>query len=42
MTEQILEKELFIRFGVLLAMLAIMAGWEMVAPRRALTAGPPA
>ncbi|MEX1199080.1 MAG: sterol desaturase family protein [Pseudohongiellaceae bacterium] len=39
MTEQILEQEPFIRFGVLLAVLAVMASWEMLAPRRALTVG---
>lgn len=37
MTEQILETEPFIRSGVLLAVLAIMASWEILAPRRART-----
>jgi len=39
MTEQMLEMEPFIRFGVLLAVLVIMASWEVLAPRRALTVG---
>ncbi|MGM0632618.1 MAG: sterol desaturase family protein [Pseudomonadota bacterium] len=37
MTEQIIEVEPFIRFGVLVAVLLIMASWEVVAPRRAKT-----
>ena len=39
MTEQILAMEPFIRFGALLSVLAIMAAWEVLAPRRALTVG---
>ncbi|MDT8427863.1 MAG: sterol desaturase family protein [Pseudomonadales bacterium] len=37
MTERILTLEPLIRFGVLLGMLTLMAIWEMLAPRRALT-----
>ncbi len=37
MTEQILEMEPFIRSGLLVAVLLIMASWEVVAPRRART-----
>lgn len=37
MTERILALEPVIRFGVLLGMLTLMAIWEMLAPRRALT-----